>query len=93
MLLIPCPWCGPRNETEFRPGGEAGIVRPPRPADASDGEWADYLFMRTNQRGRRRERWVHAQGCRRWFDLERDTVTHAVYGAAPPGAPIGDTSE
>ncbi|MDE0284484.1 MAG: sarcosine oxidase subunit delta, partial [Gammaproteobacteria bacterium] len=23
MLLIPCPWCGPRNEDEFLNGGEA----------------------------------------------------------------------
>ena len=35
MLLIPCPWCGPRDETEFRYGGQAGIVTPPDP-DAID---------------------------------------------------------
>ena len=23
MLLIPCPWCGEREETEFHHGGEA----------------------------------------------------------------------
>ena len=28
MLLIPCPWCGERDETEFRCGGEAHIARP-----------------------------------------------------------------
>ncbi|MBL8960475.1 MAG: sarcosine oxidase subunit delta, partial [Gemmatimonadetes bacterium] len=22
MLQIPCPWCGPREEEEFRYGGE-----------------------------------------------------------------------
>jgi len=22
------------------------------------------------------ERWVHSAGCRRWFNLVRDTVTH-----------------
>ena len=27
MLLIPCPWCGPRDEVEFRYGGEAHIAR------------------------------------------------------------------
>ena len=31
MLLIPCPWCGPRDETEFPCGGEAHIARPDRP--------------------------------------------------------------
>ena len=44
MLLIECPWCGPRAETEFSYGGEAGIVRPADPDTLSDAEWADYLF-------------------------------------------------
>ena len=90
MLLIACPWCGPRDEIEFRYGGEAHIARPADPDALSDSEWADYLFMRSNTRGPFRERWVHAQGCRRWFNMLRDTVSHeilAVYkmGAQPPG--------
>jgi len=89
MFLIECPWCGPRDETEFAYGGEAMISRPRNPAKLSDEEWADYLFMRTNPKGPHRERWMHAHGCRRWFNVERDTVTHvirAVYkmGEAPP---------
>jgi heterotetrameric sarcosine oxidase delta subunit len=24
------------------------------------------------------ERWVHTAGCRRWFNLVRDTVTHHI---------------
>ncbi|HEX9342090.1 MAG TPA: sarcosine oxidase subunit delta, partial [Actinomycetota bacterium] len=28
MLLLPCPWCGPRDEAEFRYGGQAGIAYP-----------------------------------------------------------------
>ena len=28
MLLIECPWCGPRQETEFFCGGEAHLSRP-----------------------------------------------------------------
>ena len=89
MLLIACPWCGERNETEFRYGGEAHIAYPHDPAALSDEAWADYLFMRTNPKGRHRERWVHAHGCRRWFNAVRDTTTHeiiAVYhiGELPP---------
>jgi sarcosine oxidase, subunit delta len=89
MLLISCPWCGPRDETEFRCGGEAHIVRPKDPDALSDAEWTDYLFMRTNPKGVHRERWVHAQGCRSWFNVLRHTVTHqilAVYriGEPPP---------
>lgn len=89
MLLITCPWCGSRDETEFHYGGEAHISRPADPAGVSDTEWAQYLFMRNNPKGPFRERWSHAAGCRRWFNLIRDTTTHrilAVYrmGEAPP---------
>jgi heterotetrameric sarcosine oxidase delta subunit len=90
MLLISCPWCGPRDETEFSYGGEAHIVRPPDPDSLSDAEWADYLFFRKNTRGRHLEQWSHAAGCRRWFNVRRDTTTSeitAVYkvGEPPPG--------
>ena len=78
MLLIECPWCGPRNECEFSYGGEAHINRPDQPDDLSDSEWADYLFMRTNPKGRFAERWVHIHGCNRWFNAIRDTVTHDI---------------
>ena len=89
MLLIPCPWCGERDESEFTCGGEAHIARPPDPDALNDGEWADYLFMRTNRKGSHRERWCHSHGCGHWFNVERDTVTHeiaAVYlmGEPPP---------
>ncbi|WJF91546.1 sarcosine oxidase subunit delta [Paraburkholderia bonniea] len=76
MLLIECPWCGPRAESEFSCGGEADIMRPLNPEALSDKEWGDYLFMRDNPRGVHREQWLHAQGCRRWFKATRDTVTY-----------------
>ncbi|WP_428102482.1 sarcosine oxidase subunit delta [Candidatus Rariloculus sp.] len=78
MLLIECPWCGPRAETEFSYGGEAGILRPADPEALSDAEWADYLFYRSNSCGAHRELWNHAQGCRRWFGVERDTVSYRI---------------
>jgi sarcosine oxidase subunit delta len=89
MLLIPCPWCGPRDEIEFHCGGEAHITRPADPDASSDAAWADYLYMRANPKGILAERWVHRYGCRRWFNLLRDTVSHqilAVYriGEPPP---------
>ena len=90
MLQISCPWCGPREEAEFACGGEAHIERPADPATLSDDEWADYLFMRKNPKGRHRDRWLHAAGCRRWFNVERDTVTHEIIATyemreTPPG--------
>ncbi len=89
MFLIPCPWCGEREESEFSYGHEAHIERPKDPEKLSDEEWADYLFMRTNPIGPHRERWVHSDGCRRWFNVARNTHTNeilAVYlmGEKPP---------
>ena len=78
MLLIPCPWCGERDEIEFSYGGQAGVPYPSDPAALSDEEWAGWLFVRDNPKGRFAERWVHTQGCRRWFDLVRDTATHEI---------------
>ena len=80
MLLITCPWCGPRAESEFHCGGEADIARPLNTENLTDKEWGDYLFMRKNPRGVHREQWVHNQGCRRWFMAERDTVTYEILG-------------
>ncbi len=81
MLIIPCPWCGDRDESEFKYGGEAHIERPLDPDALTDEAWADFLFMRRNTKGPFLERWMHAAGCRRWFNLARDTATNQVFGA------------
>ena len=77
MLLIECPWCGARDESEFAYGGEAHVVRPD-PDGATDEEWADYLFFRKNPKGDHLEQWCHASGCRRWFNVRRDTMTYEI---------------
>ena len=79
MLRIPCPYCGPRDETEFHYGGQAHIPYPADPDALDDAAWAEYLFVRDNPKGLFRERWVHTHGCRRWFDVDRDTATNAVH--------------
>ena len=76
MLLIPCPWCGPRDEAEFHYGGQAHVPYPENSADLTDAEWARYLFFRDNPKGPFAERWSHAAGCRRWFNAVRDTSTN-----------------
>ncbi len=93
MLLISCPFCGARAETEFSYGGEAGIQRPQDPDALSDAEWADYLFMRKNPRGIHRELWNHAQGCRRWFEAERDTASYTITATRTLGSHDGETTE
>jgi heterotetrameric sarcosine oxidase delta subunit len=81
MLLIPCPWCGPRDHVEFSYGGDAAMRQR---AELSDAEWLDLVYLRDNPRGPTRELWQHHAGCRRWLVVERDTLTHEITGAAPP---------
>jgi len=77
MIRINCPVCGPRAETEFTYGADAGIVRP----DDTETEmqpWLDFVFNRDNPRGWHKEYWHHVQGCRQWIVVERNTLTHEV---------------
>ncbi|MGR3984880.1 MAG: sarcosine oxidase subunit delta, partial [Gammaproteobacteria bacterium] len=39
MLLINCPWCGARDQSEFTCHGEAHIIRPQDPAALDDAQW------------------------------------------------------
>lgn len=83
MLLIPCPWCGPRWETEFRYAGEAHMERPQPACDEVD--WTAYLHLRDNVRGEHAERWRHLHGCGMFFNVRRDTVTDAIAFSYPAG--------
>jgi methylglutamate dehydrogenase subunit B len=83
MLLIPCPWCGPRNQVEFTYGGDATLRRPA--PDAPDAAWVEYVYLRDNARGPHAELWLHGAGCRRWCVVRRDTRTHEILGSGMPG--------
>ena len=94
MMLLDCPYCGRRDETEFVYGGEAHIARPS--LGASDKLWTSYLYFRENRKGVHAERWRHARGCGQWFNALRDTSTHrvwAVYPAteSPPSLPQNES--
>lgn len=93
MLLIDCPWCGPRPETEFRYAGEAHLVRAERPSDVSDEDWAQYLYYRRNPMGLQAERWHHAHGCGRYFNALRDTRTDRLVATYRPGEPRPEPTE
>jgi sarcosine oxidase subunit delta len=89
MLIINCPYCGPRPELEFSYAGQAHVARPADPAATGDDEWTAYLYLRANTRGVHAERWRHARGCARFFNALRDTTTDrfvATYrsGEGPP---------
>ncbi len=88
MLIIDCPWCGTRDQTEFSCQGEAHIARPPAPDQLSDEQWGEYVFFRKNPKGKHYERWLHAHGCRRWFNAIRDTVEDQITATYKPGDPI-----
>jgi sarcosine oxidase, subunit delta len=88
MLRLPCPWCGPRDETEFHYGGQANVSYPADPTVLSDEEWAQFLFFRDNPQGPFAERWSHSTGCRRWFNVVRDTRTYEVLAGGTAADPF-----
>ena len=92
MLLIPCPWCGPRHEMEFRYGAQAHVPYPSAPAAADDSTWARYVFFRANPKGLLRERWHHSAGCRRWFNIVRDTSTNEILSVYRMGDRLADAN-
>ena len=69
-LRLPCPHCGRRPIEEFV-HGEVPTV-PDFITDADDRD-LDRAFMRENAEGVVTERWFHADGCRRWMTLTRNT--------------------
>ena len=86
MFQIKCPYCQElREEDEFSYGGEAHIERPANPEACSDEEWGAYLFFRKNPRGVHHEMWNHAAGCRRYFNVTRNTVTYEILESYPMG--------
>ena len=84
MQQFPCPFCGPRDETEFHFGAEAGRTRPEGDG-VTDDLWSAYLYLNDAPRGPAREVWVHLT-CGEFFVMERDTLTRAVAASqAVPG--------
>lgn len=87
MLRISCPWCGERDETEFRYRGDASCARPA--PEAGLAAFVGYVYLRDNRRGWHLEWWLHVGGCRQLLKVLRHTLTHEVRwvggaGEAPP---------
>lgn len=79
MFYIHCPYCDEyRDEEEFAPKGQAHIARPADPESCSDEEWGAYLFFRDNPRGIHHELWVHALGCRKFFNITRNSASYEI---------------
>src|SRR5262249_62082072 len=95
MILLPCPWCGPRDASEFGHVGES--LPRPDPAAASPEQWRSYLYLRANTCGWVVETWYHRLSCRRFIKVERHTETNetrqtrpAPHAPHPPPGPAGD---
>jgi len=90
MMLLPCPYCGPRDVTEFSYGGDGNVQQPDENetgvAASSAAASSACVFLRDNPRGPHDELWQHSAGCRRWINVRRDTLTHEVLGSAPAAA-------
>jgi len=88
MLLIRCPYCEmDRPELEFRYAGQAHVARPRNPETVSDEDWAEYLYLRKNPKGTHAERWRHMNGCGRFFNCLRDTLSDKIYATYKVGEP------
>ncbi len=83
MLRIDCPWCGVRDEAEFKYGGDATVKRPA--ADGNAESFYRYTYERANPKGWHLEWWHHAAGCRQWLKVVRHTVTHEIRTVAKAG--------
>ena len=79
MFRIHCPHCDEyRAEEEFHYVGQARIARPQDPDTCSDRAWGEYLYFRSNPRGPHLEMWVHAAGCRKFFEVLRNTRSYEI---------------
>lgn len=84
-MRIPCPFCGSRDSREFVHRGDAAPARPVGDdAISNSPAMFEYVYLRDNPAGEFEEYWYHAQGCRQWLRVTRDTRTHIVHGAILP---------
>jgi heterotetrameric sarcosine oxidase delta subunit len=76
MILVPCPYCGPRNASEFRWCGE--LKGRPDPNSVTPERWRDYLYFKANLAAWITETWYHREGCGRYFRTERHTTSNEI---------------
>lgn len=87
MLLVPCPYCGPRNSADLHYVGESRAR--PDPNTATADQWRTYLYSERNPAGWLHESWYCRSGCRRYFKVERNTATNEFRDPPLPGNKIG----
>lgn len=80
-MLITCPYCGPRDVSEFSYQGDGNRTRPD-PASTDQEAWNAYVYDRLNPAGEHNEIWQHAGGCRAHLAVTRSTLTHVISSVA-----------
>ena len=81
-MLIACPYCGPRDVSEFTYQGDGNRTRP-KPDSTDLGEWNAYVYDRVNIAGEHNEIWQHSGGCRIHLAVTRNTLTHKISSVRP----------
>jgi sarcosine oxidase subunit delta len=81
-MLITCPYCGPRDVSEFTYQGDANRTFPGLES-TEEAAWNAYVYDRVNTAGDHREYWQHSGGCRSHLVVTRNTLTHAISEVAP----------
>ena len=82
MLLINCPHCGERAQTEFT---YVRTIDSIVPLDAASDAAMHKLYERANPRGVDDELWRHTYGCRQFITMRRHRVTHVIEHIVPYG--------
>ncbi|MEH2482098.1 heterotetrameric sarcosine oxidase delta subunit [Nitrobacteraceae bacterium AZCC 2146] len=80
-MRIPCPFCGPRDASEFAYHGDATLTRPDA-GTADANAMYDYVYLRDNPAGVHQEHWYHSAGCHAWLKVTRNVSTHEIINAA-----------
>jgi sarcosine oxidase subunit delta len=91
MILLLCPYCGPRNVSEFRYVGE--VSERPDPNATGVEDWRTFLYVRNNPAGWTTETWFHSAGCRQHLVIERHTLTNEVRASRLPEAQLLEGQE
>lgn len=76
-MLFTCPYCGPRDVSEYTYQGDGNRTRPD-PASTDQEAWNRYVYDRVNIVGEHNEIWQHSGGCRAHLAVTRSTQTHKV---------------
>ena len=80
-MLITCPFCGPRDLSEFTYQGDNNRLRPDQ-SSTDQHLWNSYVYDRVNTAGEHDEIWQHSGGCRSHLAVTRSTLTHRISAVA-----------